>query len=295
MHGLTCWLRETEIVQNLQRSVKGRMKLQVQGGFLSSWAAILAATLYDWQHPSLILVPGPERLASFAADLETLLGQPNRIFSFPPHPTLLSGDTDIAITRDRIAAIDALHRHRNPIIVTTPFAICQPTVPVTVYEQSALTVRIGETHERDKLVEHLIAGGYERVTQVEAPGQFAVRGDIVDFFSPAHDQPIRIELFGDEVESIRPFDVETQRSTEKWNECVILPAREFIIRDEGRVARGEGWAEKIREMLEREVERLQKIGKPEQARLLRQQVEHDLERLLDGRYFDGCDWYYPFV
>jgi transcription-repair coupling factor (superfamily II helicase) len=295
MHGLTRWLRETEIVLNLQRSVKGRMKLQVQGGFLSSWAAILAATLYDWQHPSLILVPGPERLVSFAADLETLLGQPNRIFSFPPHPTLLSGDTDIAITRDRIAAIDALHRHRNPIIVTTPFAICQPTVPVTVYEQSALTVRIGETHERDKLVEHLIAGGYERVTQVEAPGQFAVRGDIVDFFSPAHDQPIRIELFGDEVESIRPFDVETQRSTEKWNECVILPAREFIIRDEGRGTRGEGWAEKIREMLEREVERLQKIGKPEQARLLRQQVEHDLERLLDGRYFDGCDWYYPFV
>ena len=307
MHGLTRWLRETEIVLNLQRSVKGRMKLQVQGGFLSSWAAILAATLYDCQHPSLILVPGSERLASFAADLETLLGQPNRIFSFPPHPTLLSGDTDIAITRDRIAAIDALHRHRNPIIVTTPFAICQPTVPVTVYEQSALTVRIGETHERDKLVEHLIAGGYERVTQVEAPGQFAVRGDIVDFFSPAHDQPIRIELFGDEVESIRPFDVETQRSTEKWNECVILPAREFIIRgerrwtrdetewDEGRGTRDEGWVGKIREMLEREVERLQKIGKPEQARLLRQQVEHDLERLLDGRYFDGCDWYYPFV
>jgi transcription-repair coupling factor (superfamily II helicase) len=307
MQGLTRWLRETEIVQNLQRSVKGRTKLQVQGGFLSSWAAILAATLYDWQHPSLILVPGSERLASFAADLETLLGQPNRIFSFPPHPTLLSGDTDTAITRDRIAAIDALHRHRNPIIVTTPFAICQPTVPVTVYEQSALIVCTGEIHERDKLVEHLIAGGYERVTQVEAPGQFAVRGDIVDFFSPAHDQPIRIELFGDEVESIRPFDVETQRSTEKWNECVILPAREFIIRDERRGtrdgkewseergARGEGWAEKIREMLEREVERLQKIGKPEQARLLRQQVEHDLERLLDGRYFDGCDWYFPFV
>ncbi|MEZ8216512.1 transcription-repair coupling factor [Candidatus Fervidibacteria bacterium JGI MDM2 SSWTFF-3-K9] len=307
MHGLIRWLRETEIVQNLQRAVKGRAKLQVQGGFLSSWAAILAATLYDWQHPALILVPGSERLASFAADLETLLGQPNRIFPFPPHPTLLSGDTDITITRDRIAAIDALHRHRNPIIVTTPFAICQPTVPVGVYEQSALTVRTGETHERDELVEHLIAGGYERVTQVEAPGQFAVRGDIVDFFSPAHDQPIRIELFGDEVESIRPFDIETQRSTEKWNECVILPAREFIVGDtgqgardmeawdEGRGTRDEDWEERIREMLEREVERLQKIGKPEQARLLRQQVEHDLERLLDGRYFDGCDWYYPFI
>jgi transcription-repair coupling factor (superfamily II helicase) len=243
MHGLTRWLSQSALVQRLRTALKGRRNAQVAGGFLSSWAALLAATLRDWQHPTLILVSSMERMNALVADLETLMASGReRIFSFPPYPTLLSGDTDIAITRDRIAAIDALHRHRNPIIVTTPFAICQPTVPVTVYEQSALTVRIGETHERDKLVEHLIAGGYERVTQVEAPGQFAVRGDIVDFFSPAHDQPIRIELFGDEVESIRPFDVETQRSTEKWNECVILPAREFIIRDEGRGTRdGKEW------------------------------------------------------
>jgi len=220
---------------------------------------------------------------------------------------LLSGDTDLAVTRDRLAAVDALHRLPNPIVVTTPSALCQPTVPLDAYGRCALTVRVGETCEREALVAHLMAGGYERVPQVEAPGQFAVRGDIVDFFSPAHDQPIRIELFGDEVESIRPFEVETQRSTDRWRKGVILPAREFILwdegrrtgdgteGDEGRKARDEGWAEKIREMLEREVKRLQKVGKPEQARLLRQQVEHDLERLLDGRYFDGCDWYFPFV
>ncbi len=295
MHGLTRWLRETDLVHRLRRSLNERAKTQVEGGFLSSWATILAALLYDRQHPTLILVPSAECLPNFVADLETPLSQSDRIYAFPPHPALLLGDTDIAIARDRIAAVDALHRRRNAIVVATPSAICQPTVPISVYEQSTLTVKVGATVERDELVAHLVAGGYERVPQVEAPAQFSVRGDIVDFFSPAHDLPIRIELFGDEVESIRPFDIETQRSTEQWRECVILPAREFIVRDEGRGTGDEGFAKRIRDMLEREVKRLQREGKPEQARLLQQQVEHDLERLLDGRYFDGCDWYFPFV
>ncbi|MFN4179427.1 MAG: hypothetical protein ACK4I8_03875, partial [Armatimonadota bacterium] len=300
MHGLTRWIRETDLAHRLLRSLNERAKTQVEGGFLSAWAAILAAILHNRQHPTLILVPSAERLHNFVADLETLLSQSGRVYTFPPHPTLLSSDADIAVSRDRIAAVDALHRRRNAIVVTTPAAICQPTVSPSVYERSTLTVQVGATIERDELIVHLIAGGYERVPQVEAPAQFSVRGDIVDFFSPAHDLPIRIELFGDEVESIRPFDIETQRSTKQWRECVILPAREFILGDGGRgTGDGKVWSEdieeKIRVMLEREVRRLQQEGKPEQARLLSQQVEHDLERLLDGRYFEGCDWYFPFV
>lgn len=296
MHGLTRWLHNGVLVRHLQTLLKGQAKTQVQGGGLSVWTAVLAATLYERQHPTLILIPSAERLPNFVADLEGLLTQPNRLFPFPAHPALTSGDTDLSVTRDRIAAVDALHRKRNPIVVTTPSAICQPTVSVRVYENSAITAHVGETVDRDDWVKHLVAGGYERVPQVEAPGQFAVRGDIVDFFSPAHDLPIRIELFGDEIESIRSFEVETQRSTEKWQQCVILPAREFILWERGaEVCSIAGFEAKIREMLEKETKRLMAEGKPEQARLLRQQVEHDLERLMDGRYFDGCDWYFPFV
>ena len=291
MHGITRWLCETETLKRLQLAARRRTKLQVQGGFFSAWAAYLAAALTDWRHTTVILLPSLERLMNFLADLETLLQQPNRLFPFPAHPTLLFGDTDLAITRDRIAAIDALHRLPHPIIVTTPTALCQPTIPTEVYEQSALTVRVGAIIERDVLVAHLVAGGYERVPQVEAPGQFAVRGGIVDFFSPAHDQPIRIELSGDEVESIRPFEVETQRSIAQWREGVLLPAREFLLG--GKVM--ERVKEQIKKALERETKRLIAEGKPEQARLLQQQVEHDWERLADGRYFDGCDWYFPFA
>lgn len=297
MHGITCWLRDSPVVHRLRRlmTTEGQTGAQVQGGFLSAWAALLAALLHDRQRPTLILIPSAERLPNFVADMETLLSQPDRLFPFPPHPALLSGDTDIAITRDRIAAVDAVHRRRNAILVATPTAICQPTIPLSVYERSVLTVQVGATLERDELVAHLVAGGYERASQVEAPGQFAVRGDIVDFFSPAYDMPVRIELFGDEVESIRPFDIETQRSTEQWHTCVVLPAREFIIGDKGHGMQDGDFAERVREALEREVQRLEREGKPQQAQLLRRQVEHDLERLLDGRYFDGCDWYRPFV
>ncbi len=294
MHGLTRWLSQSDLVQRLRTAFKGRKNAQVMGGFLSSWAAFLAATLHEWQHPTLLLVSSTERMNALVADLETLVGsgrEIGRIFPFPAHPSLLSGDTDLAVTRDRLAAVDALHRLPNPIVVTTPSALCQPTVPPDAYERSSLIVRVGETCERERLVAHLMAGGYERVPQVAAPGQFSVRGDIVDFFSPAHDQPIRIELFGDEVESIRPFDLETQRSTGQWSEGVILPAREFIL--QGKTAKD--WEGQIEAALEREVQRLINDNKPEQARLLRQQVEHDLERLRDGRYFDGCDWYFPFI
>ncbi len=292
MLGLIRWLSQSTLVRRLQRAVRTRQKVQVQGGFLSSWAPLLAATLYEWPHPTLILIPTAERLTSFAADLETLLSQPSRLFVFPAHPSLLVGDMDLGVTRDRLAAVDALHRHRNPIVLATPSALCQPTVPVESYTQSVLTVRVGTTISRDALIDHLVAGGYERMPQVEAPGQFAVRGDIVDFFSPAHDQPIRIELFGDEVESIRPFDVETQRSSERWQECVVLPAREFLINND---ALRQTMRSAIEQTLTREEQRLTQEGKPQQARLLRQQVEHDLERLMDGHYFDGCDWYAPFA
>lgn len=293
MHGLISWLRDGMFIYHLRRSLNTKVKTQVEGGSLSAWAVVLAATIHDWQRPALILVPSAERLPNFVADLEILFSRPDRIFPFPAHPTFLSGDTDLAVTRDRIAAVDALHRKRNAIVIATPTALCQPTVSASVYEHSVLTVRVRDMIERDDLVTHLVAGGYERVPQVEAPGQFSVRGDIVDFFSPAHDLPIRIELFGDEIESIRPFEIETQRSADKWQQCVILPAREFII---GHWSLDiEGIVGRIGEILEREEKRLRSEGKPEQARLLRQQVERDIERLADRRYFDGCEWYFPFV
>ena len=85
--------------------------------------------------------------------------------------------------------------------------------PRDFYTALALNLRVGEEHLPDMLVEHLLSVGYTKVDVVEMPGQLALRGGILDVFSPEQDRPCRIDFFGDEIESIRKFDPETQRSS----------------------------------------------------------------------------------
>src|SRR5690606_22539319 len=110
----------------------------------------------------------------------------------------------------------------------------------------------------------LTAMGYERVDRVDAPGQFSVRGGIVDVFPVVETSGIRIELFDDEVDSIRRFDPEDQRSHERIEEAVIGPAREFLILPDRLPAA----LEALRRATERQVERLRALGLEEEARHL---------------------------
>src|SRR5205823_5687283 len=84
----------------------------------------------------------------------------------------------------------------------------------------------GETIDRESFLRRLTDAGYNAVTQVEDPGTFSVRGGIIDIFSPYHSKPIRLDMFGDEVESIRLFDPATQRTEREIDEAIVLPARE---------------------------------------------------------------------
>ena len=100
------------------------------------------------------------------------------------------------------------------------------------YAGLARTIRRGESLDVDELVEHLNTVGYMAVDVVEMPGQYAIRGGLVDAYPPEADRPLRIELFGDEVESIRKFDPGTQRSAAPVDEVVLLPLTETPVRDE---------------------------------------------------------------
>jgi len=125
------------------------------------------------------------------------------------------------------------------------------------YASLARTIRRTDTVSVDELVEHLNTVGYDSVDLVEMPGQYAVRGGLIDTYPPGADRPLRIELFGDEVESIRKFDPATQRSAAPVDEVVLLPFTEMPVRDEiltaihARLsgARVEGAAEAVRSSL----------------------------------------------
>jgi transcription-repair coupling factor (superfamily II helicase) len=116
---------------------------------------------------------------------------------------------------------------RSPITVLPVTAALQRVAPGDFYRQLALHLRINEEVPLDELIAHLDSVGYERREPVEGVGEYSLRGGILDVFSPEAEKPVRIELFGDLVESIRQFDVESQRSVLKVESCQLLPLSEY--------------------------------------------------------------------
>ena len=130
----------------------------------------------------------------------------------------------------RIRTLYAMVTEPTPrITVTTAAALSQRVMPRSVLMGFAELIIAEEEFEPDRLVAKLVAGGYTRSAVVEEPGDFCVRGGIIDIFTPLYDRPLRIELFGDFAESIRLFSPSSQRSQEHLPEAVILPAREATL------------------------------------------------------------------
>ncbi len=116
---------------------------------------------------------------------------------------------------------------RTPRLVIAPIeSACMRLFPRDHYTALALHLRTGEEHIPDMLIDHLLSVGYTKVDVVEMPGQVTLRGGILDAYSPEQDRPVRIDFFGDEIESIRKFDPETQRSSSTLKEALLLPLTE---------------------------------------------------------------------
>lgn len=118
---------------------------------------------------------------------------------------------------------------RNYFVITSVDTLLQKSVPKNILSKAVDLVANGETIDRDLLIARLNSNGYVRTSLVEEPGDYAVRGGILDIFSPNYENPIRIELFGDFVESLRHFSPVTQRGTEELQEAIIIPSNEVIM------------------------------------------------------------------
>jgi len=171
---------------------------------------------------------------AIAGDLTALAG-PSCACVFPPVDMMpyeeapLSADLSAARTR---ALVSLMEVGRQCAVVAPVRSLGKRIVPISAFREHVFRLRQGDTCDLDELADRLVAGGYEILAKVEARGQASVRGGIVDIFAHDADWPARIELFGDEIESIRSFDVNTQRSTGLLDEAVITPAREFLYESE---------------------------------------------------------------
>jgi transcription-repair coupling factor (superfamily II helicase) len=254
---------------------------------LSPAWGVLAADVQRRSAGTLLLVaPNTELAERCAHDLNALFdGEPEapRVLLFPMPDRLQNAEAggDARATQERLGVLDALHRETNLIVVAPINALAQSTLPPDELRRGYDSVSVGQTLEREEFLSHLIEIGYERVEEVEASGQFATRGGLIDFFPPASELPIRLELFGDEIDSLRAFDIETQRSTDKLSEFRLTPPREEYLTP----ARGQEIAKQIRALLEKHILELLADGLQEQAETLKERVERDAARLETGVYF----------
>ena len=136
------------------------------------------------------------------------------------------------VTSERMKTIRGILSGEVKTVVTTVDAFMAPMVPFDIIKKNIVTIQKGSVIEEEALAYKLTEMGYERVAQVEEGGQFCVRGGIIDVFDLTEENPVRIELWGDEVDSIRSFDVLSQRSIEKKRTVTFYPARELILSDD---------------------------------------------------------------
>lgn len=195
------------------------------------------------------------------------------------------------LTRQRIRCLKRLLSGRPVTIVTTLDSLMTPQVPLEKMEQNVVKFVRDAQVDLSEVAEKLTALGYTKNYQVEEPGQFSIRGDILDVFDLTEENPYRIELWGDEIESMRSFDLATQRSLERLEQVQIFPATEMILSRE-ELERG---FERIEKEAKEHVASLREAFLTEEAHRMKKQIETIKEQALELGFSQSALNLEPYV
>lgn len=234
-----------EVTDNLTLSLvkalsAGPGKALVQGAAGSCPAFVLSQIMRELDRPLLLVTPTAKQAEELYTDLlffNGFLGYEGIRDSLALLPGRESSGFSLSLSdRDRenrrISLLARLVKGEITNLVTSVIPLSRYLIPRYVLSEYCQEIRVGQEIERDQLIDRLLERGYERVALVEGSGEFSVRGSIVDIFSPASAQPIRLEFFGDTVDSIREFDPNSQRSRKLINEFMVTPAGQGIFKPE---------------------------------------------------------------
>jgi len=221
-----------------QARVKKPLPLLVCGLCEGARFAFLAALREDYVRmygstlPLLILVPDEKD----ALRLDNAFNEIGvRSLSYPLRDLVFHNITaSHEYEHERLGVLSSILSGKCDVVIATPDAALQYTVPPDILTASSRTLKSDGTYDLGELCEFLTRSGYVRVEMVDGVGQFSVRGGIVDIFPPRAKRPVRMELFGDEVEQLGEFDILTQRRTDTLDEVLITPAREITLTAEKR-------------------------------------------------------------
>src|SRR6267378_8149849 len=205
------------------------------GGLPGSSAAVLVAALARAlpQRVFTVVAPTPADGERWLADLQTLLG-PDTTALYPQRESLGAEEPHYELAGERIETLEALLRGAVRVLITTARASAERTAVPAALEQARLVVAVKEERSLSETTQRLDAMGYERVPTVTEVAQYSVRGGILDVYGFGMAAPARIEWWGDEVVSVRSFDLDTQRSGEALNRVTVLPVRAESRQDNAR-------------------------------------------------------------
>ena len=220
-------LQLSELRELAEQIEQGQCPVLVTGLSPVHRAQAAAAAAHAAGRPLLMLCTDERECSRMASDLHTLLGIEPVIL---PERELQLRPTAAASRQWEYRRLDALYRmaQGSRVVVTTVGALAQRAIPPAVLCDTALTLAVGGQYDTAELVRRLIAAGYSRCDAVEGPGQFALRGGILDVYSPGSEHAVRCEFFDDEIDAMGAFDVGTQRRIYNCDRALILPAVEVL-------------------------------------------------------------------
>ncbi len=241
---------------------EGHIPCMVNGICDSARPFLTAAVLRDANSKGLIVVSDEKEAYRLKKDLEVFF---DRVYVYPSRDFVFDNVKSYSREweHERLSVLQNILTGNFDVIITLPDAMSQYTIPRAIMKNSLLTLKRGQSIPIPEVCTKLTEMGYTRTEVVEGAGQFALRGGIIDIFSPQYKEPFRVDFFGDEVDLIGFFDIVSQRRYENLTEVTVIPALELLIDDEAqariktelnRLIKNFKGTEKQRDSLEKELE-----------------------------------------
>ena len=284
--------------QKLKDALAAGGVTQLEGLPVAAKGWLLAQLGRELGRPLAILSYNSEQAGRLAADLARYGVEGDALISLPSTTETLifaEGAPDLAQTGQRVAALQQLALGAAKVTVGPVGAWLQRTVSPELLKDRRVTLAVNEMVAIEDLEKSLTEFGYDRVEAVEQPGQWTRRGGILDVFPGDARLPLRVDFFGDDIESIRPFDIETQRSVGASESVVLAPVREVPFEDEA-VAQA---ISRLKRELPGRMAALKKANLEdrglEHAERLEERVAGDVAQLGAGAPFDALEYYLPYL
>ncbi len=282
-------LRTLEEIRKLEAQLMGAPGIQMVSGCIDS------------QKPHLMYGVGNDFpykiIVTFNEQKARELYEGYRFFDpqavYYPAKDILFYQSDLrgnVLTRERVSALKAIAGQKRVTLITTYDALMNRMPDPKQFIQAVKTYRVGDVLDLKAFQKKLVEMGYESAYQVETAGQFAVRGGIMDIFPLTEENPYRIELWDDEIDSLRSFDVESQRSIENLNSIEIYPAAELVLTDK---QKADG-LERIQKDADTLFRLYRKEMKTEEAARIKQSAQELTEEITERAGVDGLDAYLTY-